>query len=149
MNGLYRVLEKVKEVLEADIDVNTVTYGDITQVDLEKQTIYPLSHVMLNTVVSNEQVLRFNISIIAMDIVDVTKEEDDGYERSNEQDVLNTQLAVLNKAIQKMRIGNLYRDKYQIEGDVSIEPFTDRFENQVAGVVGTFDIIIENDVDVC
>lgn len=149
MNGLYRVLEKVKEVLEADIDVNTVTYGDITQIDLEKQTIYPLSHVMLNTVVSNEQVLRFNISIIAMDIVDVTKEEDDGYERSNEQDVLNTQLAVLNKAIQKMRIGNLYRDKYQIEGDVSIEPFTDRFENQVAGVVGTFDIIIENDVDVC
>ena len=149
MNGLYRVLEKVKEVLESDIDVNKVTYGDITQIDLDKQTIYPLSHVMLNTVVSNEQVLRFNISIIAMDIVDVTKEEDDGYERSNEQDVLNTQLAVLNKAIQKMRIGNLYRDKYQVEGDVSIEPFTDRFENQVSGVVGTFDIIIENDVDVC
>jgi hypothetical protein len=149
MNGLYRVLEKIKEVLVANIDVNTVTYGDITQVDLDKQTIYPLRHVMLNTVVSNEQVLRFNISIIAMDIVDVTKEEDDGYERSNEQDVLNTQLAVLNKTIQKMRIGTLYRDKFQIEGDVSIEPFTDRFENQVAGVVGTFDIIIENDVDVC
>ena len=149
MNGLYRVLEKIKEVLEADIDVNKVTYGDITQVDLDKQSIYPLSHVMLNTVVSNEQVLRFNISIIAMDIVDVTKEEDDGYERSNEQDVLNTQLAVLNKAIQKMRIGNLYRDKFQVEGDVSIEPFTDRFENQVAGIVGTFDIIIENNVDVC
>ena len=149
MNGLYRVLEKIKEVLVANIDVNTVTYGDITQVDLDKQTIYPLSHVMLNTVVSNEQVLRFNISIIAMDIVDVTKEEDDGYERSNEQDVLNTQLAVLNKTIQKMRIGNLYRDRFQVEGDVSIEPFTDRFENQVAGVVGTFDIIIENDVDVC
>ena len=149
MNGLYRVLEKIKEVLEANIDVNKVTYGDITQIDLDKQTIYPLSHVMLNTIVSNEQVLRFNISIIAMDIVDVTKEEDDGYERSNEQDVLNTQLAVLNKTIQKMRIGTLYRDKFQIEGDVSIEPFTDRFENQVAGVVGTFDIIIENDVDVC
>jgi hypothetical protein len=149
MNGLYRVLEKIKEVLEADVDVNKVTYGDITQIDLDKQTIYPLSHVMLNTIVSNEQVLRFNISIIAMDIVDVTKEEDDGYERSNEQDVLNTQLAVLNKAIQKMRIGNLYRDRFQVEGDVSIEPFTDRFENQVAGVVGTFDIIIENDVDVC
>ncbi len=149
MNGLYRVLEKIKEVLEANIDVNKVTYGDITQIDLDKQTIYPLSHVMLNTIVSNEQVLRFNISIIAMDIVDVTKEEDDGYERSNEQDVLNTQLAVLNKTIQKMRIGNLYRDRFQVEGDVSIEPFTDRFENQVAGVVGTFDIIIENDVDVC
>lgn len=149
MNQLYLILEKTKEVLEADIDVNTVTYGDITQIDLDKQTIYPLSHVMLNTVVSNEQVLRFNISIIAMDLVDVTKEEDDGYERSNEQDVLNTQLAVVNKVIQKLRIGNLYRDKYQIEGDVTLEPFTDRFENQVAGFVATFDIITDNDVDVC
>lgn len=149
MNQLYLILEKTKEVLEADIDVNTVTYGDITQIDLDKQTIYPLSHVMLNTVTSNEQVLRFNISIIAMDLVDVTKEEDDGYERSNEQDVLNTQLAVVNKVIQKLRIGNLYRDKYQIEGDVTLEPFTDRFENQVAGFVATFDIITDNDVDVC
>lgn len=149
MNQLYLILEKTREVLEADIDVNTVTYGDITQIDLDKQTIYPLSHVMLNTVTSNEQVLRFNISIIAMDLVDVTKEEDDGYERSNEQDVLNTQLAVVNKVIQKLRIGNLYRDKYQIEGDVTLEPFTDRFENQVAGFVATFDIITDNDVDVC
>ena len=149
MNQLYKILEKTKEVLEADIDVNTVTYGDITQIDLDKQTIYPLSHVMLNNVTSNEQVLRFNISIIAMDIVDVTKEEDDGYERSNEQDVLNTQLAVVNKVIQKLRIGNLYRDKYQVEGDVTLEPFTDRFENQVAGFVATFDIITDNDVDVC
>ena len=84
-----------------------------------------------------------------MDLVDVTKEEDDGYERSNEQDVLNTQLAVVNKVIQKLRIGNLYRDKYQIEGDVTLEPFTDRFENQVAGFVATFDIITDNYVDVC
>lgn len=149
MNGLYRVLEKIKETLEADIDVNKVTFGDITQIDLDKQTIYPLSHVILNAITSNEQVLRFSVSVIAMDLVDVTKEEDDGFERSNEQDVLNTQLAVVNKLVQKMRIGTLFVDKYQVEGDASIEPFTDRFENQVAGVVITFEVMIENDVDVC
>jgi len=149
MNGLYRVLEKIRETLESDIDVNKVTFGDITQVDLEKQTIYPLSHVILNAITSNEQVLRFSVSVIAMDLVDVTKEEDDGFERSNEQDVLNTQLAVVNKLVQKMRIGTLFVDKYQVEGDATIEPFTDRFENQVAGVVITFEVMIENDVDVC
>lgn len=149
MNGLYRVLEKIRETLESDIDVNKVTFGDITQVDLEKQTIYPLSHVILNAITSNEQVLRFSVSVIAMDLVDVTKDEDDGFERSNEQDVLNTQLAVVNKLVQKMRIGTLFADKYQVEGDATIEPFTDRFENQVAGVVITFEVMIENDVDVC
>ena len=149
MNGLYRVLEKIKEVLVANIDVNTVTYGDITQVDLDKQTIYPLSHVMLNTIVSNEQVLRFNISIIAMDIVDVTKEEDDGYERSNEQDVLNTQLAVLNKLIMVLRRGTLFSDKFQLEGDPTLEPFYERFENRLAGFAATMNVIIHNDIDIC
>ena len=149
MNQFYRVLEKIKETLDADIDVNTVTYGDITQIDLNKQTIYPLSHVMVNNVTSSEAVLAFNITVLSMDLVDVTKDEDDSFERSNEQDVLNTQLAVQNRLIQKMRIGSIYVDKYQIEEDVSIEFFTDRFENEVAGCAATFNVNVENDVNVC
>jgi hypothetical protein len=86
-----------------------------------------------------------------MDIVDISKEPDVNIfvGNDNEQDVLNTQLAVLNKLIQKLRIGNLYVSKYQVIGDVSLEPFRDRFENQIAGWTATMDIIIENDVDVC
>ena len=151
MNGFYRVTDKIRETLQADVHCNTVTYGDITQVDLDKQTIFPLAHIIVNSVTSNDTVLRFNISVLAMDIVDVSKEEVTNVfvGNNNEQDVLNTQLAVLNKLIQKLRIGNLYVDKYQVLDDVTLEPFRDRFENQIAGWTATMDIIIENDVNVC
>jgi len=119
MNGFYRVLDTIKDTLQADTNCNTVTYGDITQIDLSKQTIFPLSHIIVNSVTSGENIMTFNLSILAMDIVDVNKDEvtDIFVGNDNEQDVLNTQLTVLNKVIQKLRIGSLYSDKYQVQGD--------------------------------
>jgi hypothetical protein len=151
MNGFYRVLDTLKDSLQADVNCNTVTYGDITQVDLNKQTIFPLSHIIVNSATSGENTITFNISVLAMDIVDIRKDEvTDIFEgNNNEQDILNTQLSVLNKVIQNLRIGNLYADGYQILGDVTLEPFRDRFENQIAGWTATMDVIIGNDVNVC
>ena len=150
MNGFYRVIDTIKDTLQADVNCNTVTYGDITQIDLSKQTMFPLSHIIVNSAISGENIMTFNISILAMDIVDQSKDEGDVFRgNDNEQDVLNTQLTVVNKVIQKLRIGSLYSDKYQVQGDVNIEFFRDRFENMVAGCTATMDIIIENDVNVC
>ena len=150
MNGFYRVIDTIKDTLQADVNCNTVTYGDITQIDLSKQTIFPLSHIIVNSATSGENIMTFNISILAMDIVDQSKDEADVFRgNDNEQDVLNTQLTVVNKVIQKLRIGSLYSDKYQVQGDVNIEFFRDRFENMVAGCTATMDVIIENDVNIC
>jgi hypothetical protein len=67
----------------------------------------------------------------------------------NMQDVLNTQLGVLNKLIQLLRRGSLHTDQYQLQGDPTLEPFYDRFENQLAGFSATMDIIIYNDITIC
>ena len=151
IQGFYKVTETIKEALLLDVHVNTVTFGDITDVDLSKQTIYPLSHMIVNGATQDERILTFNISIVCMDIVDVSKEEvtDIFVGNDNLQDVLNTQLAVLNRLLQKLRMGSLYQDKYQVEGAVECEPFLDRFENNVAGWVGTFDVVVENSLDIC
>lgn len=151
IRGFYLLTDKIREELQADDNVNTVTYGDITEVDLDKQTIFPLSHMIVNGVSSGENTLTFNISILSMDVVDFSKEEvsDNFVGNNNEQDVFNTQLAVLNKLIQKLRAGSLYREMYQVVGDVALEPFRDRFENELAGWSATFDIVIQNDIDVC
>ena len=151
IRGFYLLTDLIKEQLLNDEDVNTVTFGDITDVDLYKQSIFPLSHLIVNSVTSGENTLSFNISILSMDIVDQSKEAtvDRFVGNNNEQDVFNTQLAVLNKLIQRLRIGTLYRDLYQVVGDVSLEPFKDRFENELAGWTATFDVMIQNDIDVC
>lgn len=151
MQGFYKVTETIKEQLLSDPNVNTITTGDITRIDLGKQTMFPLSHIIINTVSNEDNILRFNLSILSMDIVDVSKEEvvDIFVGNNNEQDILNTQLAVQNKLVQVLRGGNLHTDLYQLDGTPSFEPFYDRFENEVAGWALTLDVIIPNDVSVC
>jgi len=149
--GFYLITNLIEDLLIADEYINTVTYGDISDVDLNKQTIFPLGHLIVNSITSSEQTLTFNVSILAMDLVNVEKKATTNWFRgnTNEQDVLNAQFKVLNKLLQKIRIGDLYREGYQIIGDVSFEPFTDRFENLLAGWAATFDVMINNDQSVC
>lgn len=147
----YDVMETLKDLLLTDVNVNTVTRGDITQVNLNKQDIFPLCHIMLNNVTENGQTMTFNFSILAMDLVDINKEETEDIFRgnNNEMDVLNTQLAVLNKFIQNLRKGTTHRDGYQVEGTASLDAFKDRFENELAGWSVTFSLVVMNNIDIC
>lgn len=151
MNGFYHVTEKIKTQLLSDVNVNTVTTGDITRVDLAKQTIFPLSHLIVNNVSNEDSLLRFSLSVLSMDIVNISKDEtvDVFKGNNNEQDILNTQLAVLNKLVQVLRGGELYKDSFQLDGSPNLEPFYDRFENEVAGWALTFDVIVPNDILIC
>ncbi len=151
IRGFYQLTETIKAALLEDKNINTVTTGDITDVNLNKQDIFPLGHIIINSVNDQENVLSFNISILACDIVQQSKEFTvDRFKGNNDvQDILNTQLGVLNKLTQKLRKGNLYTDMYQLEGNPSLTPFYDRFENQLAGWTLTLDILIYNDIYIC
>ena len=46
MKGFYNVTDKLKDTLLAEPFVNTVTFGSLDDVDLNKQTIFPLSHII-------------------------------------------------------------------------------------------------------
>ena len=151
MKGFYQVTETIKNQLLSDVNVNNVTTGDITKIDLSKQTMFPLSHIIVNNVNNEDNVLRFSLSVLSMDIVDVSKEAtvDIFIGNDNEQDILNTQLAVLNKLTQVLRGGTLHQDLYQLDGTPNLEPFYDRFENELAGWAMTFDVLVNNDINIC
>jgi hypothetical protein len=151
MKGFYQVTQVIKDQLLSDVNVNTVTTGDITRIDLAKQTMFPLSHLIVNNVGNEDNILRFSLSVLAMDVVNISKEEvlDIFFGNNNEQDILNTQLAVLNKLVQVLRGGTLHQDLYQLDGSPSFEPFYDRFENEMAGWALSFDVIIPNDISIC
>mgnify|MGYP003631846585 FL=1 len=151
VRGFFQLTETIKTELLQDVNVNTCTIGDITDVNLNKQDIFPLSHIIINSVVDEEQVLKFNLTILACDIVNQSKEFTvDRFKGNNDvQDILNTQLAVLNRLIQRLRMGTLYTDMYQLEGSPTLEPFYDRFENQLAGFSATMTVMIYNDIYIC
>jgi hypothetical protein len=139
MRQFYDITKKLKDTLEAHSQVNVVTTGDLFDVDLNKQTIFPLSHIVVNQATFEGQVVRMNVSIVCMDVVDETKENprdqaEPFYGINNEQDILNTQLAVINDVVQELRRGTLYSDLYQLDGNPICTPFTERFENLLAGM---------------
>ena len=150
MTAYYDILTTIKAQLDADVFVNTVTQGDIFDVDLSKQTIFPLSHIMVNSVNRESNTLRFSVTVMCMDIVDKSKTETTDIFRGNddEQDVLNTQLAVALRMLEIFDRGDKVRT-FRIDGDPTIEPFTERFENYLAGWAVTFDILVPNDMTIC
>lgn len=151
MTGFYDILDKLKWHFDNDEIVNSVTQGDIFQVDLNKQTIFPLTHIMVNSSTLGDNTQTFNVSLIAMDIVDISKTEvtDVFQENNNELDVLNTQHHVLNRCYQQMLHGNLWDQQFVVETDPTLEPFTERFENLLAGWTMTFDVTVPNDMTIC
>ena len=151
MTGYYDLITRIKEHFENDPIVNTITQGDIFRIDLNKQTIFPLVHIIVNNVQFVQNVQQCNISVLAMDIVDISKDETENIfdGNDNELDVLNTHLAVLNRMYEFLRRGDLYDDKFQVTGTPTCEPFIDRFENKLAGWTMTFDVLIPNDMTIC
>jgi hypothetical protein len=146
----YEITQAIKDQLNKDLFVNTVTIGDIFKVDLNKQTIFPLSHIIINSATYQGVTWNYNISILCMDIVDESKSltTDIFLGNDNEQDVLNTQLMVVNRFLEVLSRGDLSND-YELINTPSVEFFTERFENKLAGVTLTFDMVIANQMSIC
>ena len=150
MSPYYELTQAITTQLNKDLFVNTVTIGDIFKVDLNKQTIFPLSHIIINSATYQGSTWTYNVSILCMDIVDESKDQttDIFLGNDNEQDVLNTQLIVVNRFLEVLRRGEMAGD-YELSGTPSVEFFTERFENKLAGVTVTFDMVIANEMTIC
>lgn len=150
MKGYYFLLETLKAELESSPFVNTVSVGNLDDIDNYKQSIFPLAHIIVNNCTPERNVLRFNISILAMDIVNISKDEtiDKFWGNDNEHDVLNTQLNVLVRVYEMLLYGSL-NDVIEVDGNPQIEPFTERFTNYLAGWTMTLDILMPNEMTIC
>jgi len=139
---IYRIIKEIKDVLLDEPFVNTVTEGDIFEVDLNKQTIFPLSHIILNSATHQGNVLSFNITILLMDIIN---QKDD----SNKVDIWNTQLLLATRVLNRLNRADIASDFWELTGNPTYEPFTERFENDLAGWAVTFDVLVRNDITIC
>ena len=65
MTPFFNVIDTLTTALKAEQFTNTVTFGDLDDVDLNKLTIFPLAHIIINTATINEETISMNISITA------------------------------------------------------------------------------------
>ena len=151
MNSFYRVIDSIKDAVSAEPFNHQVTFGDIADIDLQKQSLFPLCHVMINNATITNNIVQQNMTIFLMDLVDVSNSEDASLflGNDNRQDILNTQLALGTRIMRVLQKADLYRQEFEIEGDANCEPFTERFENMLAGWAITFTINTNTDMTYC
>jgi len=152
MNNIFKLTDAIKGELENNKLINQVTFGDLFEVDLLKKNIFPLAHVGMSSATLGEGVAYVTMSILFLDIVDEQKQEktDQFYGNDNEHYVLNTMFSAATKTVQELMRGDLYSQGFQIdEEDVSLEFFSERFEDKLAGVGLDMTIAIKNTLDLC
>ena len=146
------VIDTIKCVGEGHLQIKAVTTGDIWDIDLNKNTLFPLLHINIINVNASKGQLQHNFQLVVADIV-----EPDGSE--NEQEVLSDTLSIMLDIVSIFRNGEtLYhyntandadQARYWTADDFTLEPFTERFDNTLSGLTLNLPIVIEFPYDTC
>tara|TARA_R110002020_G_scaffold61607_3_gene165608 strand:+ start:1592 stop:2086 length:495 start_codon:yes stop_codon:yes gene_type:complete len=143
-------VDTLKQLGTNHYQIKTITTGDLWEIDLDKNSFMPLMHINPINAVAGTHQMTLNFQIFIMDLVFP--------DQSNEQEVLSDCLQICNDLIGTFKNGeSLFLSnegidelpKYFTEGDITIEPFTERFDNSVTGWVFTLPVIIENEYNTC
>ena len=151
MNSYFKIIDDVKTALIADPFINNVSTGDIYYFDLKKITIFPLAHIIVDTIDIDTNVITMTVNILLMDIVDFNKEDstDEIRGNNNELDVINNMMNVAARLQALLKRSSTYRETYELTSSFNCSPFEERFENNLAGLALDFTIQMENSMTSC
>ena len=152
MKHVYDILDVLRDELRSHPAVNTVSYGDITDLDLDKTTMFPLSHLLIDSASYGERTITFSIKLLCADVVDYNQSPndfDEFYGNDNLHDVMNTQFQVINSLITKLMRGDLFKSNYQVTSTPSAEPFKEKYGNVLAGWTTDIQIEVPNGISIC
>ena len=155
------VIDTLKQLGDEHEQITTTTTGDIWKIDMD-QTLFPLFHINPVNVSTGQSELTYNFQLFVMDAVTEKEnwtEEDlqSANYLSNEQEVASSCLQVCIDIISMMRhskwqgAGELDIDDpvYFTEGEYTLEPFQERFDNLLTGWVFTIGVLVQNDFQAC
>ena len=145
----FNVIETLKNLGTEHQQISTTTTGDIFDIDLEKNTKYPLMHINPVNVTTTRTELIYNFQIFVMDLV----EPDNANEQDVYSDVLQTCIDIIaimsNSKWQSQLTLDLDAPVYFAEGNFTLEPFTERFDQAVTGWVFQVGATVQNDFQSC
>ena len=157
------VINTLKNIGDQHHQIATVTTGDIFDINLEKMEKFVLMHINPVNVTTGEFGLTYNFQIFICDLV---SEKADWTEAniqsannlSNEQEVLSECLQISVDIISMLRhsvhqsingVNDINQGLYFAEGQQTLEPFNERFDNLLSGWVFSIGILVANDFDAC
>lgn len=150
MKSFYKVIDSIKEAVNAEPFNSNVSYGSIDEIDLNKQSLFPLAHIEINNAEINENFVTFNVTLYLMDLVDFSKDADTTLflGNDNQQDVENTQFALATRVMRVLKKADLYRNKFELQGAVNAQRLPS-FENKLSGWEVNFQVGVADEMTYC
>ncbi len=154
-------IDTLKSLGEQHEQINTTTTGDIWKIDMNN-TLFPLFHINPVNVETGLSSLTYNFQLFVMDAV--TERENwteanllSANDLSNEQEVASSCLQICTDIIGMFRHSKWQAEQeldidapvYFTEGEYTLEPFQERFDNLLTGWVFSIGIVVENDFQTC
>jgi hypothetical protein len=163
INKTYNnAIDTLKQLGAEHHQISTTTTGNIFDIDLEKNTKYPLFHINPVNVTTGQSSLIYNFQLFVMDSVtekeNWTEDNIQSADRlSNEQEVTSSCLQICVDIIGMMRHSkwqgagelDINDPVYFTEGEYTLEPFQERFDNLLTGWVFSIGIVVQNDFQTC
>jgi len=155
-------IDTLKQLGTEHEQIATTTTGDIWKIDLAKNTLFPLFHINPINVTTGQSSLTYNFQLFVMDTV--TEKENwteaniqSANYLSNEQEVMSSCLQICTDIIGMMRHSkwqgagelDINDPVYFTEGEYTLEPFQERFDNLLTGWVFSIGIVVQNDFQTC
>lgn len=128
-------------------EINSFNSGSLSDVDIEKMDLanFPLMYVEPEPVSVNAQTMTYSFTVIIADqIQEDLVDLDDTY--SETLLIIKDVIANFRQALQTKSWADQRTD---IEMPISLTPFTSRFANMLTGWAGTFNIVCQNQNDLC
>ena len=138
MKGIYEASDVLIQELK-NAGFNQVTFGNVQNIDLQKQNLMPLANIEVQSVELNQATANITFSVIVVDLVDDKALEKGLNNRTdNLPDVLHDLAARVRTVYNQFETNNSVN--YKSSATFDLDAFEARFTNKLAGYEFTIGI---------
>ena len=151
----YNILDYFKTIMVNHPSIAQVSQGGIEFLDDNSFTIYPLGHVSILGANFGDKTTDYEIQLVIADKIKNKNNESEPrtnamqvpfFNTDDEVDIHANTLGIVNDLVSYTQYS---LESFAINGEVTNEPFTERFNNGLAGWVSTFTLTTHNDRPRC
>lgn len=151
----YNVLDYFKTIMKNHPSINQVSQGDIFDIDVNEFPWYPLGNILITEARFDNTKTIYTCQLTVADKVKQKNDESAG--STNEQtipyygtddtvDIHANTLSIINDLLSYTQYSV---QSFDIDSEIRLIAFKDKFDNGLAGWVATFDLITHNDRPRC
>ena len=151
----YNILNYFKTIMSNHPSLASVSYGDIGEIDNKEFPFYPFGNLTITDTTFGTNVTNYTIQLTVADKIKNKNNESDPrtnigiipfYGVDDMVDIHANTLGIVNDLVSFTQYS---LESFSIDGEITNEPFAERFNNGLAGWVSTFTLTTHNDRPRC